>query len=92
LAPIFGDKMRPSAKLLKDFFVQETPSGVINGINQNFSISYAQDENHAVMFFMNGLLLKQGTDYNISGTTLTTTFFVPVAAILSVFYVRKEGE
>lgn len=42
----------------------ETPAGAINGINNTFDLSGVPS---FVLFFLNGLLLRQGTDFAIVG-------------------------
>ncbi len=53
--------------------VQETPSGTINGSNVTFTLANTPVSNAAVSIFQNGIFMRQGTDYSISGTTLTMT-------------------
>lgn len=84
--------MRLDGRFLKDFWVQETPSGLINGLNTSFTFSQTPKEAACVMVFLGGLLLNSALDYSITGTTLTFTIAPPNLSILRVIYVRKTGE
>jgi hypothetical protein len=54
----------------------ETPSGVVDGANSIFALASAPLPAASVQLFRNGLLLKAGADYTISGPTIT---FVPAS-------------
>jgi hypothetical protein len=49
----------------------ETPSGLINGINDNFVLSNSPISSTDVSVNRNGLTLKSSIDYNVSGNTIT---------------------
>lgn len=49
----------------------ETPLGSMNGTNTVFTLSYAPLPASSLNVFLNGLLLKQGTDYAVSATVVT---------------------
>lgn len=49
----------------------ETPAGAINGTNSSFSLSRAPDPKKSLHLFRNGLRLKQGVDYSLSGANVT---------------------
>lgn len=83
---------RPSARLLKDFMRQETPTGLVNGSNTVFAIAQAPDENDSIMLFKNGILQMQSTDYTISGQTLTFVTAPAVVSDLVCIYISKDGE
>lgn len=76
-------------KFVIDDFNNETPSGTINGSNTVFTLSAAPEEADAVLVFLDGLKLKQTTDYSISGTTLTMVVAPSVAQELTVQYLKK---
>lgn len=84
--------MRIDAEFLKKFWVQETPSGTINGSNTAFTLSQTPFENETIMLFLDGLLLKQGTDYTVSGTSITMTTAPALAQEMRVQYIMKTGE
>lgn len=50
----------------------EVPSGIANGTNRVFSLSYTP---LGLQLFYNGALLSQGSDYNLVGNTITYLFF-----------------
>lgn len=50
----------------------ETPTGTINGSNTSFTITQTPIANSLMLFF-NGQLLKENTDFTLSGTTITFT-------------------
>lgn len=52
-------------------FQTETPSGTVNGSNTVFTL--AATPSAGVLVFKNGLLQIEGTDYTISGATITFT-------------------
>lgn len=82
--------MKQDGRFIKDFWVQETPSGTINGLNLNFSLSQTPKEPAVVMLFVAGVFIPQGLGYSITGTALTLVA-APVSTIVAV-YVRKTGE
>lgn len=51
----------------------ETPSGSIDGTNTSFTLAHAPNPSTALMYYLNGLLLKQGVDYTLSSTAITMT-------------------
>lgn len=57
--------------------VRETPNGLLNGSNTTFTLAHIPISG-TESFFRNGVLQDPGTDYNLSGATITT-IFVPVA-------------
>lgn len=85
---------RIDAEFLKKFFVQETPSGTIDGSNTTFTIAQTPLEDDAVLVMVNGLMKKRGAsgDYTLSGTTITFNEAPAVASSIMVYYIRKTGE
>jgi hypothetical protein len=53
------------------FIDDEIPSGVINGSNAIFTITTVPSPATSLHVFRNGLLMKLGYDYTLSGTTIT---------------------
>lgn len=49
----------------------ETPSGVIDGANDTFTLSVAPSSPADLLLWKNGLLQDQGVDYTLAGTTIT---------------------
>lgn len=52
---------------------QEVPTGAIDGLNVTFTLSQAPSANQNLVLFRSQLVLVQGVDYTISGSTITTT-------------------
>lgn len=53
--------------------IQEAPAGAIDNSNTAFALSTAPVSNASVSLYLDGLILIQGTDYTLSGTTITMT-------------------
>ena len=54
----------------------ELPSGLVDGSNQIFSLSNAPSPSTSLMFFVNGVLQKQGSvlDYTLAGSTVSMLY------------------
>jgi len=64
----------------------ESPSGAINGVNQNFSTTFPY---HNLKVFINGVLLTLGSDYVSTGANTFQTVIAPVAGdVLRVIYFK----
>lgn len=50
---------------------QEVPSGTINGVNTTFTVSTTPNSAAAFSLYQDGLILIQGVDYTLAGTTIT---------------------
>lgn len=79
------------AKNLERFWTQETPSGLINGVNTVYTIAFEPLENESILLFKNGLQQRLGTDFTVSGTTITFASAPAIASDLSVQYIRRTG-
>jgi hypothetical protein len=53
------------------FVDQETPAGTVNGVNATFTLAQAPTPASSLHLYLNGVRLRQGTDYTLSGTTIT---------------------
>ena len=53
------------------FIDNEIPSGTINGTNKTFTINKAPNPISSLKVYWNGQLLLAGSDYTLSGTTIT---------------------
>ena len=53
------------------FADDETPAGVINGSNQTFTLANAPSPAASLLLFLNKVLQLLGTDYTLSGATIT---------------------
>ena len=51
----------------------ETPSGAVNGSNVTFTLSATPVANASVIMVLDGVTQTNGTDYTVSGTTVTFT-------------------
>lgn len=58
-------------------YIQEAPSGTINGSNTAFTLSQTPVSAASVLLFLDGVFMTQGVDYTISGTSITATGIVP---------------
>jgi hypothetical protein len=56
------------------FVDQETPAGAVNGVNAAFTLSQTPSPGSSLAVYRNGLRLKSGVDYTLSGAVVT---FVP---------------
>ena len=52
---------------------QEAPSGTINSSNTSFTLTYTPIIGTKLSLYRDGMILVQGTDYTISGSTITMT-------------------
>lgn len=80
------------ARSLKRFWVDETPSGTINGSNTVFTLAQTPIENDAVDVFLDGLKQLPTTDYSVSGVTITFVTAPATGQILKADYIRAKGE
>jgi hypothetical protein len=53
------------------FADEETPAGAINGVNTAFSLAHTPNPAASLLLVLNGLVLKQGLDYSLSGAAIT---------------------
>lgn len=53
--------------------VSEVPSGTVNSSNVTFTLANTPTVSATVNFYVDGLTWIQGTDYTISGATITAT-------------------
>lgn len=53
------------------FIDAESPIGTINAVNKNFTLAQAPTPSTSLQFFWNGLLMKPGVDYTLSGNVIT---------------------
>lgn len=57
--------------LLTELVLNEVPSGTIDGSNLLFAIANTPSDSNTVMLWLNGQLLKQGSDYSVSSKNIT---------------------
>jgi len=53
--------------------IQEVPTGVIDGVNDTYTLSQTPTGAASVKIYLDGLFQRQGTDYTIAGSTITMT-------------------
>jgi uncharacterized protein YoxC len=74
--PLAGDLLRafyrtPGSGPTTTFVDAETPGGTANGTNLTFTLAVAPSPTISLEMFKNGVLLTQGADYTLTGTTIT---------------------
>ncbi len=62
--------------VLPSFSDEETPGGAINGSNSLFTLANSPSPPASLLLYLNGLLMTQGVDYTLSGSTIT---FLPAS-------------
>jgi hypothetical protein len=83
---------RINAVFLKKFWVQEVPSGLVNGTNVTFVLSKPPLEAECVEVFVDGLRKDPGVEYTISGSTITFSTAPAFGQTVRVSYVQARGE
>lgn len=78
-------------KFIVKGWVQEVPSGTVNGSNTAFTISTAPREVDAVQVFIDGIRQRKTTDYSISGTTITFVTAPVTDQYVYVEYFQNTG-
>ena len=68
------------------FWVEETPTGAVNGANVTFTLTYTPNPVSSIEFEVNGQTVVYTTDYTISGDTLTTVLAYPTGVTLWIRY------
>ena len=85
--------MRLNANLIKRAWVDETPSGTVDGSNTTFALSQTPfDSGDAVQVFLNGLKQDRTADWSISGTTITFVTAPALGQSVRVNYIMSRGE
>lgn len=83
------------ARFLKQFWVDEAPSGAVNGANVTFTLAQTPLENGStepsVDLYIDGLYQTPGVDYTISGVTITMTVAPVTDQIIRASYIRRTG-
>lgn len=64
-----------------------TPTGTVNGVNTVFTLPAAPSPASSLEFRVNGQTVKAGgTDYTLSGVTVTMTWAPPTGSILTASF------
>ena len=80
--------MKLLGKWIANIFLQEVPTGTVNGVNAVFTMSQVPHSLNCVSVYVNGLILRQGTDYNISNKTITLTSAPDEGSDVYVTYIK----
>lgn len=84
---------RVDAEFLKKMWVDETPTGSVNGSNTAFTLSQTPfDSNDAVQVFLDGIKQDRTTDWTISGSTVTFVTAPAIGQTVRVNYIMIRGE
>ena len=67
--------------------IQEVPSGAIDGSNTAYTLSHTPKSAASVKLYSDGLFLRQGTDYTISGVNITISLVLQVGQTLDAVYI-----
>ena len=59
----------PCGGLVPQFFDAETPAGLVDGSNATFTLAHTPSGS-SLMLFRNGIYMKGGLDYSLSGATI----------------------
>jgi hypothetical protein len=70
--------------------VGEAPAGTLNGTNTVFTLSTAPNPANSLILFLNGIEQKTGTDYTLSGGTITYAV-APIATDWQYAYYSTSG-
>lgn len=69
--------------------VRETPSGTVNGVNADFTVTTAPAPAASLLVFVDSVLQKGGgTNYSITGTTITFVAAPETGAVLDCWYTK----
>ena len=68
------------------FWKEETPVGSVNGSNKTFTLTYPPNPVSSVELEVNGQTVVYGTDFTVSGDTLTTVYAYTSGTTLVVRY------
>lgn len=80
---------RVRSRFVNEGWVQEQPNGTINGSNVTFTLAYTPDDSKNLLLTQDGLVQIQGTDYTISGATITMTAAPALGQHLFAVYAKK---
>jgi hypothetical protein len=70
----------------------ETPSGIVNGANPTFSLNQAPSPAISLSLYRNGIMLRQGLDFTLSGSSVAfVTGAVPQADDVLLAFYRVAG-
>lgn len=79
-----------SGQWLADTFKQEIPTGAVDGVNTNFTLSKLPHSDDGTIVFLNARPLELGVEFSLSGQTITLTTAPVIGQRVYVFYVKGE--
>jgi hypothetical protein len=71
--------------------VAEVPSGTVNGTNTNFSLSTTPASSAGVVVILDGIVQYNGSDYTVSGTTITFSSAPATDSTIFAYYNNSSG-
>ena len=76
-------------KFFQSMFTKETPTGTINGVNTDFTLSVVPASSQTVLVFIDGLMQTITTDYTLSNQTISFVNAPALGQEINVFYLEK---
>lgn len=76
------------ALALANVVTNEVPAGLINGLNTIYTLNFVPNPPGNIIVILSGLLQLFGTDYTLSGATLTFAVAPPGGSWLRAYYVK----
>lgn len=68
----------------------ETPGGIVDGSNAAFTLAHSPSPGSSLKLYIDGVLGIQGTDYTLSGSTITFSSAPSIGALLIAYYVYSN--
>lgn len=75
---------------IDDIFKQEIPSGVVDGVNKEFTLSKFPHSEDGTIVFLNGVPLLFGSEFTMSNKVLTLVEAPVEGQRVFVWYVKGE--
>lgn len=76
---------------LKNIVEQEVPTGAIDGVNTSFTLSSAPNYPKSVFLYANNMILRQTSDYSVTGVNITFVTAPPSGTQLYAIYLKENG-
>lgn len=86
-SPIASPGIQPLASSLS-FSDAERPSGVVDGLNTTFTLSFSPNPASSLMLHLNGVLQTVGIDFALSGNVITFLTAPASGGLLAAWYRR----
>lgn len=64
----------------------ETPAGLVNGVNDTYTLSFTPSDTDGVIIILDGVVQYNGTDYTVSGATVTMAFAPASSSTIFAYY------